>query len=540
MNGDIKVLYGGKDIFSGICPSPFVFFDKEYIEYGSSWGSKYNFSIEGQITGKLGPQAFYDLEDKKNKLISGILQDNLSLSIKEDGSSIFNSDICSIDKLSFDESSYYGLLPFSISVSCYDSGSFSQNYGIINPVNSWDFSEEADGTVIVNHSISASSFNSSGISAINNAKKWVTSKTGISNKLESLKIKNVSGSCFILDSISEKIDRFNGTYSIDEKYRADLFSGMCGPGILRYAIDVSKNFENGLTQVNVDGSVAGKSNIGASNISVLRNRILSFDFFSEASLAADKSTGAKSLNSTPFSRKITENENSSEVAFSFSYDDNPIPPGVAKCIYKVSLSEDLVKNVIDIKIDAKILCDRGDISLRWDAVNDYYKKLFNAYSLASDNYIMAGYSKGFPATPNSESINFDKFNTTISYSASWSDRFLPCQDILVSISENISISPSLSIYTAQPSLQQNGVYNIQNIGCANRTSVGISIDAVAKPDKTLAELKSCVTAELDRLKLIYIVGNNVFLDEKSETVDKNYKKMSLNYTYSFDGTILKF
>jgi hypothetical protein len=168
--GDVKVLYGGKDVFSGICPAPYLFFEKEYIEYGSSWGSKYAFSIEGQITGKLGPAAFYDLENKKNQLISGFLQDNQPISITEDGVKIFDSDICLIDNISFEESKYYALLPFSISASCYDSGSFSQNYGVLNPVDSWDFSEEKDGTVSLTHTVSAAGFNTSGVAAVNNAK----------------------------------------------------------------------------------------------------------------------------------------------------------------------------------------------------------------------------------------------------------------------------------------------------------------------------------------------------------------------------------
>ena len=75
MQGNVKILYGGNDVFSGICPTPFLYFDKEYIEYGSNWGSKYNFSIEGQITGKLGPNAFYDLENKKNQLILNFKKD---------------------------------------------------------------------------------------------------------------------------------------------------------------------------------------------------------------------------------------------------------------------------------------------------------------------------------------------------------------------------------------------------------------------------------------------------------------------------------
>ena len=141
MQGNVKILYGGNDVFSGICPTPFLYFDKEYIEYGSNWGSKYNFSIEGQITGKIGPAAFYDLENKKNQLILNFKKDNLPIKITEDSSGIFLSDICSIDSISFDQSKYYALLPFSIKASCYDSGTFGENYGVLEPQDSWDYSE---------------------------------------------------------------------------------------------------------------------------------------------------------------------------------------------------------------------------------------------------------------------------------------------------------------------------------------------------------------------------------------------------------------
>lgn len=68
MQGQVKILYGNLDIFSGICPTPFAYFDKEYIENGSVWGSKYNLKLDGQITGKLGATSFYDLENKKINL----------------------------------------------------------------------------------------------------------------------------------------------------------------------------------------------------------------------------------------------------------------------------------------------------------------------------------------------------------------------------------------------------------------------------------------------------------------------------------------
>lgn len=542
MPGDVKILYGGGDVFSGICPTPFLYFDKEYIEYGSNWGSRYSLSIDGEITGRIGPNSFYDLENKKNKLISNFKKDNLQIRIVEDSSQVFMSDICSIESISFDQSKYYGLLPFSIKASCYDSGTFGENYGVLDPQDSWDYSEGEDGTVTLRHSISAAGFNSSTSgsgSAIANAKKWAATKTGINKKIDSLKIKNLSASEFVLDSFSEQVDRFNGRYSIEEVYRGDLLSSnSTGGGILRYTADISKNIDDGITKVVIDGSAIGKKNVGEPDMSLLRAKVNSENFFQVAADYASKSTGSTKLNSTPYSRSISENKDNSEITFSLSYDDNPVPPGQAKCIYKVDLSENLIKNIVDVKLDAEIICDRGDASIRWIAVKDYYENKFNGYDLALKEYQRAGYTKNFNSTPKSESINYDEFNSKITYSASWSDRYMPYADILISISEQIDITPSMKVYTVQPSLYLNGNHNVQDFGCANRSSVSISINATAKPDKTIAQLKTCVFAELSRLRGIYVKTTNLVIDQKSETVNEKYKRMSVSYSYSFDGTIV--
>jgi hypothetical protein len=115
---------------------------------------------------------------------------------------------------------------------------------------------------------------------------------------------------------------------------------------------------------------------------------------------------------------------------------------------------------------------------------------------------------------------------------------MPYSDILTSISEQVEVTPSLKTYTIQPSLYNNSVHNVQDFGCASRSSVSISISATAKPDKTIEQLKNCVFAELSRLRNIYVKTTNMIVDQKTETVNEKYKKMSISYSYSFDGTIV--
>ena len=115
---------------------------------------------------------------------------------------------------------------------------------------------------------------------------------------------------------------------------------------------------------------------------------------------------------------------------------------------------------------------------------------------------------------------------------------MPYSDVLTSITEQIEVTPSLKTYTIQPSLYSNAIHNVQDFGCASRSSVSISINATAKPDKTIEQLKTCVFAELSRLKSIYVKTTNMIIDQKTETVNEKYKKISISYSYSFDGTIV--
>lgn len=538
MQQKTKVYYGEKDVFLGISPTPFVYFDRENIEYSNHWGSKYSISIDGQITGILGDLSLGDLEDKKNLLIKSFSEDYLDLSIVE-GENQETISNCVIESISFDESKYYGILPYKISISSFDKDSFVESFFVVEPSDSWEFSESVDGLITVRHSVSATGLNEKNKTAVQNAKDWVSSKRGLSNKIQSLKIKNLNVSDFVLDSISEKIDRFSGRYSLDEVYVADsILLGLSGSGILRFSVDVSKNLEEGITSVSISGSVYGKKDKEVVDMSQLRSRLNSFNFFSEASSASKQSTGSEKINSQPVSKKITESADKSEISFSFVFDDDPVPPGQAKCVYSVDVSENLIKNIVDVKIDAEIVCLRGDSSIRWNAVKDFYAKQFNGYSLAIAEYKRAGYLKNFSQYAKSESVSFNEFNNIISYSASWSDRYMPFPEILSSVSERVEYSPSVNIYATQPSLFQEGVHNVQSFRNAKRASVSISVEGTGRPDKTFAQVKSAVLSEASRLKGLYIKGSDVLTDSFVENSSEDFKKFSVDYKYSFGGSIL--
>lgn len=532
MKGIVKIKYDGVDVFSDI-PSPFLYFDKEYIKYGSDWGSRYKITIEGNILAKPGRLSFDLLEARKDQLIASFLKDCAPLEIYQDDIKIFEFDVCFIESIDFQESKYHAILPFSISITCYDSNEFGANYGILEPSDSWDYKEGEDGIITLTHSISAKGFSSDVNSAIRNAKNWVSSRTGLSNKIDSLNISNIDSSNYCLKSFSEEIDRTSGSYSVNEEYAVDSLSESGGFGILRYATEVEKNFESGITTVTISGSVSGRRQIGENSLADLKSFIANYDFFSKAADAASSLTNK--LNQTPFSSSIDERIEFNEISFSFSYDDNEFE---VKCVSNVDVSENLIKNTVEVSLSSEISCERGDQSVRWNKVKEYYDNKFFPDSVAKKGCIDAGYSafseKIIFSNSRSENVSFNEREAIISYSSTWNTKLFPCPDLVNSVSERVEYTPSIKILTAQPSIYVSNEHNVQDFSTYTRASVSISVSCSVKKNKNINSALSCLKSEMNRLRGIYVIGGEIIIDEYSEDVNENTRSVSISASYSFN------
>ena len=510
----VKILYDGSDPFnSDETPTPFLSFDKEFIKYGyDEWGQKYNINLKGQLVGELGPTAMQSLEDLRDDILTSFRKDYKRISVLEDGVEVFGAENCCVESIDFDSSRYYGLMDYTINISAYD---FRNNIvggkGIIDPEESWDFSENEDGVISISHSISAAGTPIDGKAGFEIARDWVRSKDSLPPSLMStIRVKQIDAQSLLLDSMSEQVNRFQGTYSIVRNYLVDAFHGssVAGKGILRYTVDGSKDFssEDQLVTVTIQGSVVGKSDTNPVDMGDLRDRMESLNFADLASEVAVMVDPDCSINRAPVSASISENPNDSEITFSYKFNDDENELDEAICDYSVNVSDNLIKNIIDLTINASIISNKGDKSKRWQLVLDYYNSKFNALSLAQAEYRKFGYSRNLNSIPVSETITFDEFNYKIDYTASWSDKYLPCPNVLSSITETVNFSPSIRVHVPKPSLLVNGEHNVQFFGCASRGTFSTEIQGVGKSDSTIDAVRSCVMGELSRIKSKYLSG----------------------------------
>ena len=258
-----QLFYNNIQILSGQA-TPLVGKQESNIRYGERWATKTSITLHGQITGC----GFASLVGQQNSLINAFSLDFQNFQIKEGANIILNKPFCFVKSINFPSSDYKGPLDYSISLDCYEENLFTGVYGILDPIDQWQFEESKDGIITATHIISANGFNTTNgaSNALSNAMSFVNSKTGINQNIQPHFISTPSGVNFCLKSRAEKIDRFGGNYAITETYIGDKYYGL--DGVLRYKTDYSCN-EQGIVQVSIKGDVDGCGLIA--DVNAMRN-----------------------------------------------------------------------------------------------------------------------------------------------------------------------------------------------------------------------------------------------------------------------------
>lgn len=534
MNNNIQILYNNINLFSGISPTPFVSMDQEFINFNTGWNQITKMSMNGQITGRyLGNLSYYELNSGLNLLISRLSNNYGTLVIREQSENLFSGTNVIIDSITTEESPWYGILPFTVNFEIYETELFTNYFGVIDPEETIDFNEEDGFIVNVTHSISARGLKTGSNNAITSAKNWVLSRTGTFNKVVPIMVRTGNGSDFLLQSVKETVDRFNGSYNWEGSYTKSTFVESPSSAILNYKLDLSSGLNDGLVTVQVDGSLSNNI-ITGSNINNLRSGYFSLNLYNIANQAS-LDTFNTILNNNPISQSVTEEENNQRLNFTATYNNDLISNIVND--YTIDINTDSVKNITDVSISARIFGKYGDVNARWPLVKDFYEKNFNAYNLANTEYKKEVGGRTLYSTPRTESITFNEYTSEINYNASWSDKRVPFSDNIINMTSSVNYTPSVNINVSNTSATTPREHNIQNLKCANRAVLEISVSATAKPNKNISFAITEVTNEISRIQLLYNM-TNLLLQDRNVTNDSVSKTYSVTETYSFDGGII--
>lgn len=508
--------YNSVNPFTGIAPTPLLRESVEMVRFGERWGQKRVLTLEGQITGKC--LTYAQIVARQQTLLSGFNKDFQSFVILEPTGTLAQYDFVKVVNISCDPSTYASpLLPFSVTLEAYPSGYFSGQYGVLDPREDFNFTEEEDGTVKLTHSTSAQGFVTSASTtnnALTNAQSWVAARTGWSSQVLPAFISGFSGAA-CLQTINENTDRLNARYEVVETYVGDIYGNASASGLLRYSTDFSSGIEDGICQMEVRGDLKG---CRYQAISGLRARYAAFNAYSEAVSRFYRIAGRYDLHSDPLTKAVAEDVNARLINFSYVYNDDLRPR--VNIIYEIGFDYDFERDTISASISATVSSRAPYTAAKWatvlqvaNAVN-LYSILVPAYNI----YVaeIAPHLAAYPLNPVARSIGRtdNEFICSVVLSASYDNAALPPPG-LQSYSPKVNITPSLHKYSPNPILDGAGEYYIFDLGFANRASVQIQVEGVGADNFTPSQTLDTLKSKAQQLRTEYFAGSKMFLDSQS-------------------------
>lgn len=525
MSDSVKIIYNGIDAFNPQ-PTPFIAVEEQSIYYGELWGKLENFTLRGTLTGC----SFDYIVDAQKTLLSNFNKSYQNLEIWQEENSVsglvYSKELVEVNSIQFDQSNWFGALPYTINLSCYPRNLFSGAYGILNPTDNWNFEENENATLNAIHTISCQPFNTSSDqnNAIVNAQNWAFGKTGINSFVSPIFISGVSLENFCLLSQSENIDRFNGTYSLTEVYTNDL--ARTGYGVIRYSANVESG--NNIITVNLDGTAQGCNQ----NITGTRYAFNRLDKTAIALKAYQRAFNQTDLNPIPIIQSFNEDPFSALINFNYSFNNDNNPPVLFD--YDVSVSNE-TNGVVNVSIQGEVRARNGDVQSRLVQCRNYAETI-NLYNLTIPFYNEFGSSFG-PLNPVPINSGYGESQSagTINLSAVFSNE-QKVSDVLDKFEYSMSFVPSVVKADIKPKLDGLGQYSIVNLLYKNRSSFTIQGNALVNSNFSSDLGVQTVKNKCYELFNQYTTASNIALESNEVTKNRNDEKiLSFSFTWSFDS-----
>ena len=531
----VHIEYGNFSFNNNCLLIPFVSRDQEMISYKGKFGQITKITLNGKVVG-----TFDEIDLSRKKILEVFSIDFQKLTIREcEGDCGFTNvgiidefERCIIKNISFSPANH-GMSEYQIEFECLEEDLFDSIYGVLDPKNEYSFSELENGLTEVSHSISAKGFASTGKTAMQNAKNFVESKSGMSPYPNIINTASI-----ILTSTSVSVNDIDAQYSITEKFLIQ-YSDINNVIKINNAISTcnssfTKNLHDEFYTSQIDFSIQGGKIETINNLRTLlpsRN-----DLFRIAQDSAG--VGNYQLNPEPLSYKIKEETSSKKIDISVSYDTNVFILNTDKLFHAEGHGDRIMSIASDgVIVDAKfnysknyitdITTTKVDISLRArDNIKNKYEKVKNFYNTKIANgdllpvylFYYAGHyyqdhhrnMEFWNLNPNQKTISVkeDKRNGTMSLSASFdnSDFFPNCN-----VAEySISVKPRIKKYFPVASCMVNGRWGIFDINQLSTEEISINGTIQAQNKKTEQEMINAYQSFISDIKFNFINNQILF------------------------------
>ena len=488
-----------------ISPTPYVSVNNEIIRYGTRFASVNKITLNGQIIGT----SFAALAAAQSALVDAFKTSYKNLTIVQ-GSNPIIFPGCSFESISFDNSRYVGVVPYSIELLSYSSdGGFSN---ILEPKDEIKISAGNDGFGTVSHSVSAKGFSiGNADTAINNAKNFVTARSAAGlTKIAAMAKLDGSATDFtpILVNVSENLNRLDLTYSIEKTYKFKLLNGVSN-FLTSYSTTLSSGAGDDFVTATIQGEIRG----AISETVILSDLYAELSSLNPYSIVSETygSPNGLAFCSDPITFSVTEDPGAKKINFNASYDNSQFYSETTDafsfggCYFdaKTSYAIDELTNTIMVEVKGDIKC-RGGKDERYTAALAYLGELTSA-SLNSSapriyNFAKSLYDAYFEDTaaslplntiPNSLEVTSNDQLGAVSVSASFDNK-----DKLASLASSdysIQYVPSNTVYSFSSSCNNATKHLVVDMNTIKRERASLDIQ-IADPGLTEANLLISKTA----------------------------------------------
>lgn len=522
MSDRVLIIYNGADAFAPQ-PTPLIGLDEATIYADERWGVAEAMTLNGQLTGC----SFAAIVAAQNDLLSRFNKSFQTLEVWQQtgvlSGLVLTKQLVEVQSIDFSQGRMFGVLPYTVNLTCYPSGLFSGAFGVLNPQDSWSFQETQDETLAVTHTVSCQPFNTSTgpSNALTNARNWAFGKTGLNAAIYPVMISGVSPAYFCLLTQTENIDRWNGTYSITETYTNDL--ARTGYGVIRY----QTNIESGNSVISV--SLQGTADGCGRNLTGMR---YAFDRLDKLAIATKQYQGAfgrTDLNPIPISQSFNEDPFTTSISFAYEYDNSNLPS--VWFDYTVDLSVG-TNGLITASIQGTVYARGGDLADKLARCKAYAATV-DLYALVLPFYNPFDASSIVPLNPvptsNGQSNN--ETNGTVGLNATFTNQ-AQVSAIFDSFDYSIDIVPSIAQVDAKPVLNGLGTWSVVNLRYGSRASLTVNGTAVVNRAYTAAQGVQTVKQKAFSLFAQYGSFSRATLDRDTVTESRTDDRV-LSFSFSW-------
>ena len=499
MADNVLVSYNGY----ALSPPPFVSRVQSPIDYGHRWGVTDEITLKGQYyIGSSGTGILSGMM----KIFSGQFAEFKVKNLSGGANTILDYPNVILEEFSFDSDHFYPntYVPYSVKLRNINVPS-----GVLEPVNEYSFTQNEDGTVSINHKVSAKGVVTSSDyeSALKNAKAFVQNFTGQTPFSPVF----VSIGSPVLLSQSENIDRLTASYGISETYKYN--SGEFLDYIHLSNLDADFSNDADFRTLNLTYSVQGSAITG--NIAALRNEFKTTNPMQVIQNVYGFSTGSLYLNSFG----ITEDSGKNTIQLTANVISGVGDEWTGFFDYEADLKWDKIQNVRLFTVNGKFM-SKAPISQRLTYLSNFkaaHNPLKNyLYNIVTGSQIYAVYggsSYSVNPIPSNFSINENTGLAEFSMTATFSDK-----DFITGISEtsfNMTIESPRNLYEFKAASNIEGFYVVQDLQTITRENIKMSCSV-----KTTGDIQNGVVASenvLDNFSGALLNTNYFLIDNSFES-----------------------